>query len=111
MSSLPYLTQDRLNFIFEGVYGLDNIPAQKLNSEEEKIVDLAKTLYAMQQFNHHHRWDDTRQLFGLMSKNFQFEVNSEGSTLWLSLILAIQELYGFTDEKIVEVICQVTVRK
>ena len=111
MRNLPYLTQNRLNFIFEGVYGFDGIPAQMLNTEEEIIVDLAKTLYAMQQFNHHYRWDDTRQIFGLMSENFQFEVNSEGTTLWLSLILAIQELYGFTDKKIVEVICQVTVRK
>jgi hypothetical protein len=109
--NLPYLTQDRLNLIFEGVYGFDDISSVKVEHEEQRIIDLVKVLYGLQQFNHFHRWDDTRHVFNLMEGVFEFNRNSEGTTLWLALILAIQELYGFTDDKIRELMHEVTIRK
>lgn len=109
--NLPYLTQDRLDLIFEGVYGFEHISSEKLEHEQERIIDLIKALYAMQHFNHFHRWDDTRHVFNLTNEIFRFEPNSEGTTCWLALILAIQELYGFTDDKICELMREVTIRK
>ncbi|WP_281285455.1 hypothetical protein [Deferribacter autotrophicus] len=34
----------------------------------------------------------------------------KGTSLWLSLILAIKELYGFSNRKLVEVVKQVAIR-
>lgn len=105
-NNLPFLNQERLNLIFEGVY---DAPGDW--KPEDRIDALINALRAMQQFNYRHRWDDTRRLFALCNPLFHFEPNSEGTTLWLALILAIQELYGFSDGKLVELLQQVTVRK
>lgn len=104
--NLPFLDQERLNLIFEGVY---DSPGDFQTGD--RIAALIGTLRAMQQFNYRFRPDDTLRLFDLFDAQFNFERNSEGATLWLALMLAIQELYGFSDPKLVEVIGQVTVRK
>lgn len=65
---------------------------------------------SMQRFNYRFRPDDTRRLFDLFDELFNFELNSEGTTLWLALILAVQELYGFSDSKLVETIGEVSIR-
>lgn len=103
---LPFLDQQRLNQIFTGVY---DMPGDFQTGD--RLAALTSTLRTMQQFNYHFRPNDTRHLFDLFDAQFNFEQNSDGTTLWLALILAIQELYGFTDNKLVEVIFQVTVRK
>lgn len=110
--NLPYLTEERLNQIFDGVYGMSlTTAAEARQFGDERMRDLASALYALQRFNYRHRPDDTYRLFPLFDAQFNFERNSEGTTLWLALILAIQELYGFTDTKLAEVIGQVTIRK
>lgn len=108
---LPYLNQERLDKIFERVYGFperdDDLPF-----EDEKFKRFFLMLKSMQEFNYFHRQGDVHPLFGLLEERvFRFERNSEGTTLWLALILAIQELYGFSDEKLISVMKQVTVRK
>lgn len=109
--NLPYLNDEHLNLIFDGVYGQPASIEETGRPIDERISDLANALYAMQRFNYHHRPNDTRRLFDLFNAQFNFELNSEGAALWLALMLAIQELYGFTDSKLVEVIGQVTIRK
>lgn len=108
--NLPRLNQERLDMIFERVYPT-GVSQQGAPVAEERIQALIDVLRAMQKFNYHYRFDDTRRMFDLVSSQFNFEINSEGTTLWLAMILAIQELYGFTDGKVVEVMRQVTVRK
>ena len=78
---------------------------------EKRLIHLLSTLKSMQSFNYQYRPDDTRALFELMNKIFNFEKNSEGTTLWLSLILAIKELYGFSDNSLSKVMKQTTIRK
>lgn len=110
--NLPYLNQSRLDAIFNNVYHMANTDIEtKELYEDEKIADLAGVLFKMQEFNYQYRPDDTRALFGLMSKIFDFEINSEGTTLWLSLILALKELYGFSDKTMLEVMSQLKIRK
>ncbi len=110
--NLPYLNQERLNIIFEKVYDdVDDIKLIEKDFENEKIYHLLCTLKAMQYFNYRHRPDDTRCLFGVLDPIFNFERNSEGTTLWLSLILAIKELYGFSNTTLMHVMKEVTVRK
>lgn len=105
-NNLPFLDQERLNLIFEGVY---DAPGDWQTGD--RIAALINTLRAMQQFNYRFTPDDTRRLFDLFDAQFNFERNSEGTALWLALILAVQELYGFGDSKLIEVMRQVTVRK
>jgi hypothetical protein len=109
-NNLPYLNQERLNIIFDHVY--DNVgEISEPRFDNEKLDHLLDTLKSMQSFNHYHRPDDTRPLFYLLNPIFNFERNSEGTTLWLSLILAIKELYGFSEKKLVEVVKQISIRK
>lgn len=109
--NLPYLDQERLNYIFDAVY--DTVPESATETlyRDDKMASLLCTLKFMQGFNHRFRWDDTRELFPLFDPIFNFERNSEGTTHWLAMILAIQELYGFADQKVVEILRLVTVRK
>lgn len=109
--NLPYLDQERLNIIFEHVYDVVSTQEVATTFNDEKLDDLLDTLQAMQYFNYKHRPDDTRTLFYVFTSIFHFEQNSEGATLWLSLILAIQEMYGFSEKKLVEIIGKVSVRK
>lgn len=109
--NLPYLNQERLDTIFEHVY--DNLRTNETKNafDTEKLSHLLRVLKTMQDFNLQYRPDDTRALFGLMNGTFNFEPNSEGTDYWLSLILAVKELYGFSNEKLVSVMEQVGVRK
>jgi hypothetical protein len=109
--NLPFLDQERLSVIFEHVYDIAGMGEEKIGFDDKKLNDLLKTLKSMQSFNYGHRPDDTRQLFELMDPIFNFDRNSEGTTLWLSMILAIKDLYGFSDNKLVGVIKQASVRK
>ena len=73
---------------------------------DEKMNEFLTALLAMQSFNYKCRPDDVRELFFLMENDFSFERNSEGTTLWLALALAIKELYGFSDKKFLAVMTQ-----
>jgi len=108
--NLPYLNQERLDNIFNGVYGFIEADDEDMPFEDEKMNRFFKMLKVMQEFNYWHRQSDVHPLFGLLNPDFNFERNSDGTTLWLALILAIQELYGFSDKKLVSVMKQVTVR-
>lgn len=109
--NLPYLNQERLDIIFDNVYKIVEKNDNVKSFEDEKLSHFLETLKSMQSFNYYHRPDDTRELFSLISDVIHFERNSDGTTLWLALILAIKELYGFSDKKLVTVIEQTTIRK
>lgn len=100
-NNLPYLNEERLGIIF------GDHPAGERFSDDEKLSDLLVTLTSMQSFNHRHRPDDTRALFGVLNGEFNFERNSEGTTLWLSMALAVKELYGFSERKLASVLKQI----
>jgi hypothetical protein len=109
--NLPFLDKDRLNIIFDHVYDIVSEKIAESTFVEKRLLHLLDTLKSMQSLNYHHRPDDTRDLFKLMNKIFNFEINSEGTSLWLALILAIKELYGFSDNNLLEVMKQTTIRK
>lgn len=110
-NNLPYLHPERLNIIFDHVYDTVGIYNSTQNFDDEKLIDFLTMLQAIQLFNYKHRHDDTRRLFFLLDGLFNFERNSQGTTIWLALILAIQDLYRFSDEKLVSLMKQVSVRK
>lgn len=110
-TNLPYLNQERLNYIFEAVY--DGLPedTSAILHGDDKMASLLCTLKAMQAFNHWHRCDDTAEMHPITEGIFVFATNSEGPTFWLALILAIKELYGFSDAKMRDLLKLVAVRK
>ena len=111
-NNLPYLNQERLNVIFDNVYDCVGLATSELRKfDDAKLSHLLDTLKSMQSFNYQHRPDDTRPLFNLLNPIFNFERNSDGTTLWLSLFLAIKELYGFSEKKLVTVAKQISIRK
>lgn len=110
--TLPYLNAERLEQIFADVYSSPASAAtEAAKIGDERLRDLAVALYALQRLNYRHRRDDWLRLASLFTPRFNFEWNSEGTALWLALVLAIQELYGFSDSKLVEVIGQLAIRK
>ena len=96
-SNLPELNIYTLTTIFNSVY--DEFIPNRGNSEEisEEIADLLTVLKAMQFYNYKRRSEDTRALFFQLNNIFSFEINSDGTTLFLSLALAIKELYGLSN--------------
>ena len=104
---LPWLDPQLLDAIFEGVY-THGIPADL--AEEQR--DLLHALYTMQAYNYAHRQRACAELFPLFEETVgPMEVNSEGTTLWLALGLALKELYGMRNATLRELMLRVTVRK
>lgn len=111
---LIYLDAEKMNAIFDCVYGISdglNKNTKKLLKEEE-FKDFIKLLLTMQNYNYCYRFEETAKLFPL----FEFtvgpmEVNSEGTTLWLALGLAIKELYGLRRSTLQGLLKEVKVRK
>lgn len=97
-NNLPYLNQERLQIIFSLL--------RDTRSADEKLNHLISTLHSMQGFNLEHRPDDTCHLYGLLDPIFNFPSNSEGGMIWVSLALAVQDLYGFSDKKLIIVLKQ-----
>lgn len=104
-NNLPPLDQELLNIIFDSVY------IGYKQTSGERIHALVDTLYAMLQFNFFFRPDDTGRLFDLFDVQFNFVPNTEDTKTWLALILAVQEIYGLTDSKLVEVMRQVVLKE
>jgi len=114
-AQLPGLTAGRLNIIFEQVYVCVEIESASdlPGFSEPRLQDLLKALQAQQYFNYQHRYEDLSVIYPLVSRIFNFDQNSnsEGSSIWLALILAIKELYGFSNARLAEVMKLVDVRK
>ncbi|MDD2721150.1 MAG: hypothetical protein PHH47_07580 [Gallionella sp.] len=97
---LPDMNVEITKNIFSGVY--DGKGDAK--DSDDRIHALCNILYASQRYNYRFRQSDVKQLFPLLNPLFHFEINSEGTTLWLSLALAIQEMYGLSDESLISLL-------
>jgi hypothetical protein len=103
---LPYLDRETLDIIFENVYGAD---LEDIRNVE--LRDLVFVLKQMQDYNYRYRNEMIRRAYSLLCDFMEFEINSEGTTLWLALCLAIKELYGMRDSTLQAIMKKVTVRK
>lgn len=103
---LPFLDRALLNTIFDGVYehNVEDI-------ESESVRDFLRVLYMMQDYNCRYRPQACADLFPLFEETVgPMEPNSEGTTMWLALGLAIVELYGMRRSTLRGLLAQVTVR-
>lgn len=104
---LPILDQELLDAIFASVYDGD---AEHIS--DAPLGDFFNLIYTLQRFNYRYRPETCAALFPLFEETVgPMERNSEGTTLWLALGLAIKELYGMRRSTLKNLLAQVTVRK
>jgi hypothetical protein len=104
--SLPALDQKLLNIVFEHLYNRD---AEDLTDKE--LRDFVEMLLAMQKYNYRYRSSEYRRLFPLFEATIgPMETNSEGTSMWLALGLAIKELYGLRSSTLESLLKKITVR-
>jgi len=83
-----------------------------LTEFSKALRDFLSTLYTLQAYNYRHRLQSCAALFPLFEETVgPMERNSEGTTRWLALGLAIKELYGIRNATLHALLAQVTVRK
>ena len=103
---LPYLDRETLDIIFDNVY-----QDSHKNIRNAEVRDLVTLLQKMQEYNCRYRNEMIRRVYHLLNDIIEFEINSEGTTLWLALCLAIKELYGMRDSTLQAIMKKVTVGK
>ncbi len=113
---LPDLNGQILDAIFDNVY--DKIPGIHNQSDETKkllqepiFIDLIDLLLRMQKFNYIYRKDQLIDTYDIAHQVMEFEINSEGTSLWLALILAIKELYGLKDNEMKKILKKIHIDK
>ncbi|WP_210367732.1 DUF1643 domain-containing protein [Bacillus sp. REN3] len=109
---LPYLDGKLLNLIFDLVYEQSDLKGARNLPKDEKLIYFLKALKNLQEYNYRCRFEQTSELFPLFEETIgPFEMNSEGTTLWLALGLALKELYGFRNHTLRSLLKQVNIRK
>ena len=111
---LVFLNGKNMNAIFDCVYGINDhlTPETKQLLEDPMFYDFVNLLLVHQEFNYRYRGGIVAELFPLFESAVgPMERNSDGTTLWLALGLAIKELYGFRKATFVEVLRKMNVRK
>lgn len=96
-AKLPTLTKKRLRWLLDHAY--DEVTAdlfkERASSPEENLLLIVKL---MQQANLTYRANDCVALFPLFSGQDFLEPNSEGTTTFLAMALAIKELFAIEEE-------------
>ena len=104
-SNLPVLEPALIDVLFEHVYDIAGIE-EALPIDDEKTSDVVDLVKSLQRFNFHHRMDEAFELHrkAAIPAGFELQSNSEGSDLWLAMLLAIRELYGLSLRELIDAI-------
>lgn len=112
---LIYLDEEIMTAIFDCVYGTDGgglCSATKQLLWEPKFRDFVKALNELQEYNYRYRTEQLVDLFPIFNSTIgPFEYNSEGTTLWLAMGLAIKEVYGLRRSTLEELLKLVNIKK
>ncbi len=111
-NSLPVLNSESLDFIFDHVYEISGVLREDRTEKVGKLPGLLEILKGLQRFNYDHRLDDAFELHqkSVVPAGLELQSNSDGSVLWLAMLLAIQELYGLSNSNLIKAIRQISVR-
>ena len=112
-AGLPWLDTEVLDTIFDCVYGITSqVRASRPLLSEPVIADLLAVLQAMQSYNARWRGETLVELLPVLEDALgAVEPNSEGTTQWLALALALRDLYGIRNQTLHELLKSTTVRK
>ena len=111
-NSLPALNGESLDFIFDHVYEISGILGEDEKEKDCKLGSLLGILKALQRFNYDHRLDGAFELHqkAVAPAGLELQSNSDGSVLWLAMLLAIKELYGLSNSSLIRTIRQISIR-
>ncbi len=111
-ASLPALNGESLDFIFDHVYEISGILGKCETPKDCKLPGLLEILKGLQRFNYDHRLDDAFELHqkAVVPSGLELQSNSDGSVLWLAMLLAIKELYGLSNSNLIKTIRQISIR-
>lgn len=111
---LIYLDAEAMTAIFDCVYGIDGdltVQTRRLLNEQG-FEDFVKLLLSFQNYNYRYRVEQTIELFSLFEATVgPMERNSDGTTLWLALGLAIKDVYGLRRETLKVLLDKIKIRK
>jgi len=112
-AGLPWLDAEVLDTILDCVYGITSqVQASRPLLREPVIADLIAVLQAMQTYNARWRGEALVQLLPVLEESLgAMEPNSEGTTRWLALALALRDLYGIRNQTLGDLLKSTTVRK
>jgi hypothetical protein len=102
--TLPELTRKRVRWIFDCVYEMDMPPMFPKTSTPVVDKTLMLILKSMQIANIERRTEECVDLFRLFNEPYFLEPNSEGTTWFLALALAVKELYRLEDEDLQRIV-------
>ena len=113
--SLPLLDQDALDALFASVYHPlpRNAPETEryLLAQPDQIRSWFELLMAHQAYNYVYRHSEYAKLLPTIEDVLgPFERNSEGTSFWLALCLALKEAYGMRTRTLASVMRLVRVR-
>ncbi|MFT5686214.1 MAG: hypothetical protein ACI8RZ_007170 [Myxococcota bacterium] len=112
-AGLPWLDAAVLDTIFDCVYGVtDAVRASRPLLKDPAVGDLVAVLLTMQAYNA--KWRPRalgRWLPVLEGALGELEHNSEGTTQWLALAVALRDLYDLRSTTLGELLTSTTVRK
>jgi len=96
---LPPLTKIRARWLMERCFDVASDEIQAGFSEKSADADarLLLAIQSMQAFNLERRREEVNALWDLFSDPYGFETNSEGTTFWLAMALAIKDLYALDE--------------
>jgi len=96
-AGLIYIDEEIIQAIFSCVYGLNEKDSKtKKLLKNEKFNDFMHMLLLMQEYNYRYRFSQFEELFPLFEETVgPMERNSEGTSYWLAMGLALKDLYGF----------------
>lgn len=109
-----YLDERTMSAIFDCVYTMEYglQESTKLLLKEQMFNDLVKALRELQSFNYRYRNGQVAELFPLFESTVgPMETNSDGTTLWLAMGLAIKDVYGLRRSTLKELLELVNVKK
>lgn len=112
--NLPILHAKTMTAIFDCVYGVEGSlhPSTKKLMEEETFQYFIKMLSAAQAYNYRFRNEQVGELFPLFERTVgPMETNSDGTTLWLAMGLAIRETYNMRNITLENLLMLVGTRK
>lgn len=99
--SFPLVTKRRLRWLLDQAYRplLDklDIDCKEVDDADSKLLRIASLV---QHSNIKYRQKDIAELYQIFNIPDFLEPNSEGTTLWLAMALAIKELCSLTDEEL-----------
>jgi hypothetical protein len=103
-ANLPNLNKKRMRLLFDHVYDMEIPPLHNMGTIPAADRTLLLVIKSMQIVNLKRRTDECVNLFHLFNEPHFLEQNSEGTTWFLAMALAIKELFSLEDMELKQAI-------